>query len=444
MGPRLRRGRLPESEGEARMMMLNRMIGALKKAPGVDAWLVTETKTESRQAFYVLQKLETTRLAETTEYAVTVYHRFSLNGKDFLGSSQFAFSRPLKAKELAEKIAEAVFAASFIKNPAFDLVEGTGRKRSWKQPAFAEEPFAMLDRIANLFFAASRPSVRFNALELFANRTTLRTVNSRGVDYAKTLNAVEIEAIPSCDGEKQKVELYKHYTHDKIDYEVIAREAREALLDVEARNAAEKIGEPKTMDVLLRDENVKEFFETLVEDYSYPAVFRQMTDKKIGDPIQTEVKGDFVTVGMKPSCPADAFDRDGVLLEPVTIVENGVLKDFYGSNQYARYLGMEPHGNYGFLAVPKGKTSAAALLKKPHLEIIALSGIQIDMYTGYIGGEVRLGLLFDGKQTRPVSGFSFSGNLGKCLSDVRLSKEGVRLAGYEGPRYLRLPAMEIL
>ena len=34
-------------------------------------------------------------------------------------------------------------------------------------------------------------------------------------------------------------------------------------LDVEARNEAGKIGEPKTMDVLLRDENVKEFFETL-------------------------------------------------------------------------------------------------------------------------------------------------------------------------------------
>lgn len=425
-------------------MMINRMIQALKKAPGVDAWLVTETKTESRQAFYVLQKLETTRLAETTEYSVTVYHGFSSGGKDFLGSSQFAFSRPLSGKEMTAKIAEAVFAASFIKNPVFELVEGTGRKRTWKQPVSEEEPFAMLDRIARLFFAASRPGVRFNSLEAFANRTTLRTVNSRGVDYAKTLNSVEIEAIPSCDGSKQKVELYKHYTYDKIDYEAIARDARDALSDVEARNAAEKIGEPRTMDVLLRDGNVKEFFETLVEDYSYSAVFRQMTDKKIGDAIQTEVKGDYVTVGMKPSCAADAFDRDGVLLKPVTIVENGVLKDFYGPNQYARYLGMVPNGNYGLITVPRGKISAASLLKKPHLEIIALSGIQIDMYSGYIGGEVRLGLLSDGKETRPVSGFSFSGNLGKCLTDVRLSKEGVRLSGYEGPRYLRLPEMEIL
>jgi predicted Zn-dependent protease len=82
--------------------------------------------------------------------------------------------------------------------------------------------------------------------------------------------------------------------------------------------------------------------------------------------------------------------------------------------------------------------------KKPHLEIIALSGIQIDMYSHYIGGEVRLAVYFDGKEYHPVSGFSFSGNIEKCLSALVMSKETTVLQGYEGPKYILLKNMEIL
>jgi hypothetical protein len=53
----------------------------------------------------------------------------------------------------------------------------------------------------------------------------------------------------------------------------------------------------------------------------------------------------------------------------------------------------------------KAKQVYERMKKKPHLEIIALSGIQIDMYSHYIGGEVRLAVYFDGKEYHPVSGF---------------------------------------
>ncbi len=81
---------------------------------------------------------------------------------------------------------------------------------------------------------------------------------------------------------------------------------------------------------------------------------------------------------------------------------------------------------------------------KPHLEILALSGIQIDTYSSYIGGEVRLAVWFDGKNRIPVSGFSFSGNIDSVLSDLVLSKEVVANIGYRGPKCLILKGMDVL
>jgi predicted Zn-dependent protease len=424
--------------------MIKQIIKALKAHSGVSDWLVSEIATKSHHAFYVMQKLETTRLAETVDYSVTVYHRYDKDGKEFIGSSTFAVPHKLSAKDLTRLIQEAVFASSFVKNKPYDLVKGE-KKRSWKEPLPETDPFVLLDQIARVFVEVSSPDyVRFNAMELFHTRTTTHIVNSQGVDLTKTLNKVEVEAIPSFDGEKQKVELYRHYVYDVIDFDHIREDAKEALKDVTARYDASPVGEAKTVDVILKDENVKEFIESLIENYSYADVYRQMTDKKIGDSIQKDVKGEFLTIGLKPSCKADAFDKDGVLLKPMTLVENGILKDHYGSNQYAQYVGMKPNGSYSFLELAKGKTASSAMMKKPHIEIIALSGIQIEMFSGYIGGEVRLGIYFDGKESHPVSGFSFSGNIDACLSDLRTSKESIRISGYQGPKYVRLPNMEIL
>jgi len=423
--------------------MIRTLLTALKTHPGVDGWLVTETATASRQAFYVLNKLETRRIQETREYQVTVYHRFAENEKTYLGSSQFAVSRKLPGKECHRMIEEAVHAASFIKNQDFELVEG-GTKRRFRQTPPAGDAFELLDGVAHGFIDLSTDHSRFNALELFLTTSTLRTLNSRGVDLTKTLHQLEIEAIPSFDGEKQKVELYRHFVYPSLDWKQIRRDAATALEEVAARNAAGSIGEAKTLPVILRDENVKEFFQTLIEDYSYGSVYRQMTDKKIGDTLQKEPKGDVLTIGMRPACKADAFDRDGVILKPAVIVEKGILKDYYGPNQYACYLGLKPNGIYNTTAVLPRTNPIKTLRKTPHVEIIALSGIQIDMYSGYIGGEVRLALWFDGKETRPVSGFSFSGNIDRCLANLRLSKETVTMDGYSGPRFVALPEMELL
>jgi len=235
MGSRKRWWTLFESKGENRMIKL--LIKALKENPKVTDWLINEVQTDCSQAFYVLQKPETTRIVKTLEYTVTVYHRFTENDQEYLGSSSFALSHKLPKAELAKKIEEAVFASTFIKNKAYNLVDGI-QKRVWREKPYELSPFDAIDKIATTFFSVSKKHVRFNSFEIFHSQTTNHIVNSKGVDLKNCLYKIDVEAIPSYDGDVQKVELYKFYHYKDLDFSIILNDAQKALDDVTTRYQA--------------------------------------------------------------------------------------------------------------------------------------------------------------------------------------------------------------
>ena len=223
------------------------------------------------------------------------------------------------------------------------------------------------------------------------------------------------------------------------------KDAKEALSDVEKRFNAKKIDFKGKKNVILRDSDLNELVGNLISLYSYQAVFSKATDKKIGDVIQDAKRGyDKVTVTLMPGSKADRFDGDGVLLEKTVILDKGVLASYFGNNQYAQYLGLKPTGNMRFRKLEKGKKSSAELKREPHIEIISLSGIQVDPYADYIGGEVRLANYFDGEKSYPIFGFSFSGSLTESLKEISLSKETKKTTSYEMPSYALLKDLNIL
>ena len=68
----------------------------------------------------------------------------------------------------------------------------------------------------------------------------------------------------------------------------------------------------------------------------------------------------------------------------------------------------------------------------------------MDSFSGFFGGEVRLGIYFDGEKTYPVTGFSISGNINEKKCELTLSKEQISTSsGYEGPKYILVPGMDI-
>ena len=418
--------------------MIKQIIKVLSQVEGVDDYLIKERGEKSHQAFFVLGKLETTRLVETTEYEITVYNRHN----NFIGSSNFRVSHKLSNNELKHLAEEAVYAAKFVNNQNFELVNGE-KKKSFKDAPFMDSFDVMVEKVYDIYTKHITKNMKFNAVEVFYNEHITHIVNSKGVNLSRTNYNLEIESIPSYDGDT-KVEIYKFDSYTSLDYALIESNVKQALKDVEARYQATTLPKIKKCDVILKDNDCNEFFRSFIEDYSYYSVFSGETDKKIGDSLLDEKAKTKISISFGPSSKAKAFDNDGLLLNKFNVVEKGILTSYYGDNATAQYLGVIPKGKPDELQVKKGNKSLESLTKGKYIEIIALSGIQIDVKADYIGGEVRLGVYHDGEQTLPISGFSFSGSFKKAANSLAASKDLIKIKGYNGPKYIRIKNVSVM
>ncbi len=422
------------------MIKVNKIIKTLENK-NIDKWLIREVKTKSVEQFFVLQKLETTRSVDTTEIYVTIYKEFEENNNKYLGNYSFIINHNISIKELEQLIDEAIYASSFVKNEYYELVK-TDKKKSYKDKNKPNNPFELLQDISKIFINSSNESCMFNSLELFYNESEVHLLNSEGVDYKKDVFKIMVEAIPSYKDDNFKTELYRMFTYDSINMDKIKEDSENAIKDVLLRAKAIKNNFNGKINIILKDENVRELFFELISTIDYSSVYSKSNFKSIGEDLQTNPKTK-LTLSLIPSSKADYFDSDGVLLKETLVVSEGKINDYYGSNRFAYYLNMKPNGMLRKIKVKKGNKTIDKLKAKPYIEIIDLSGIQLDLYAGYIGGEVRLANYFDGKDTYPISGFSFSGNLNECINEFELSKEETNINGYTGAKYVLLKNIEI-
>ena len=77
------------------------------------------------------------------------------------------------------------------------------------------------------------------------------------------------------------------------------------------------------------------------------------------------------------------------------------------------------------------------------LEVISMSGLQVDFYSDYIGGEVRLAYHWQDGKCTPVTGISISGKLSDVLKHIRLSEKQGLFGSYYGPEKALLTGMAI-
>ena len=63
--------------------------------------------------------------------------------------------------------------------------------------------------------------------------------------------------------------------------------------------------------------------------------------------------------------------------------------------------------------------------------------------TGFFGGEIRLGYLFDGENVTPVTGGSISGNFIELQNNLVFSKERYKDSKYEGPFAVRIKNVQV-
>lgn len=425
---------------------MSKVIELLRQNSQLSGWRVNETATKSYELFFVHKNLETVRATDTLTTSVTVY----VDHDDKKGESSFDLSAAMGEAEIQKKIDAAIQRARLVFNEPYELPDGGKLDKDLPSNIWDADSQTLGCEIADAVFAADTvPGGSINACEIFLYKDTVCVRNSRGIDKTQRIGRVMIEAIPTFTEGTESVELYEDYRFTEFDADKVTAEIARRMQEVRDRFQAKKPQTPMEISVLLRPAEIREMLWTLVDDLNYAAVYSHGNLHKTGDDLQENGTGDKLTVTLKAQVSGSEksswFDTDGASFRDTTVIENGVVTANYGSSRFAQYLGIQaPTGNLPCMKVEAGSMTATDMKAKPYLECASLSGIQVDLFNDYIGGEIRLAYYFDGEKTVPVTGISMSGKLSDVLAHMRLSRETVIEGAYEGPDLLMMPGMKVL
>ena len=401
-------------------------------------------KKESMELFFVKGKLETVRRTNTCDKEVTVY----VDHGEFKGDSQFFVYPSTTTEQLKTLIDEAVAKALLINNKNYALPEAeTGEYMV--QSNFADYDSAELAAIISkaVFEANTVENASLNSVEVFINKHTETVLNSNGLDKTQVRYDAMVEAIPTYNGESMSVELYEQYNFGSLDLADLRNEIAGKMAEVKARFEAVKPEYPLSGTVILNKLELADLFYNIASSLNFATVYSHSNLWSKGDAIQKDPQGDVIGITMagqaEGSIRSSRFDNDGLSLSSVRIVDGGKAAAYYGSNRYGQYLGQTPTGELRCLLADAGTVSADSFASGKYLEVVSMSGLQVDFYNDYIGGEVRLAYYHDGESKVPVTGVSISGKLSQVLDKIRFSSETAVEGGYFGPAKAALEDMTI-
>lgn len=410
----------------------------------VSDYKINITKKESYELFFVKGALETVRHTDTCDREVTVY----VDHGEFRGDARFFVYPSTTFSRKADLIQEAVDKALLIRNPRYDLPTRETGHFTVESNFENRDPADLAAVIAKTVFeAGAMENGSLNAVEIFLNKYTERVMNSRGLDKTQVRYTAMVEAIPTWGSGAQSVELYEQYHFGSLDEEALARQIAGKMAEVRARHEAVTPAAIPPCKVILNALELSQLFTEIAWDLNFRTVYDHSNRFRKGDAIQTAPTGDKLTITMAGTAPGDVcsacFDRDGLALTPRTLVADGVAVAHFGSSRFGQYLGEVPTGDLRCLQAAPGTLRASDPEEGPWLEVVSMSGLQVDLYSDYIGGEIRLAYYHDGETTTPVTGLSFSGSLAECLNRIRLSEETTTRDGYTGPAKAVLEGMKV-
>ena len=93
----------------------------LLKDSGADGWMVTDELRRGWEFYFIRRALDQNRVREVEHLGLTVYKKFSEDGKDFLGSASAQLPPTASRAEAQELIGALVEEAKLIRNPVYSL-----------------------------------------------------------------------------------------------------------------------------------------------------------------------------------------------------------------------------------------------------------------------------------------------------------------------------------
>ncbi len=416
----------------------------LAENTAISAWKVRDEQTESYELFFVHKKLETVRATDTESVNVTVY--VDHDGKR--GNASFKIFASTTEDEAKSKIAAAADKAAIIGNEFYSLPENETLDGKIASNFDEKTPREIAEEIARAVFTSDMLEYgSVNALEVFINKYHIRVKNSCGIDKRETKYSAMVEAIPTWN-EGESVELYEAQRFNSLDVKKIKSDIEQKMREVCDRGRARK---PETMPVcpvLLPAHEFSSLCRELASGLNFASVYSHSNPFSKGDKIQKAPTGDKLSIAMKGvikgSVASALFDDDGTTLKDTKVIVDGVAVEYFGGNRFAQYLKAEPTGNLICMEVEKGSLSDTMLSEKPYFECVSMSGLQVDVYNDYIGGEVRLAYYFDGEKKIPLTGISISVKLSDAINTLKLSEKLTTSGYYHGPEYALFEGIQIV
>lgn len=423
---------------------MNILINYLKDNPDVWGYKINIHEKQSAELFFVKGKLETVRRTDTCDKEVTVYT--SCDG--CVGDAQFFVYPSTTPLQIQQSIADAVAKAKLISNPEYSLPSQESGSFQVESNFADYAPMSLAGSIADAVFSACTvENAALNSVEVFVNRHTDRVMNSNGLDKTQVHYDAMIETIPTFNGAKQSVELYHQYNFGAFDPEQIQQEVRQKLKEVQGRYEAVTPTQALDCPVLLPIQELAQLYWNIARDLNYATVYSHSNLYKKGDSIQQNPTGDFLDIVMCGQIPGSVrsvmFDGDGLSMTSVDLITQGKAVNYYGGNRYGQYLGETPTGNMQCLKAKPGTLADSQLAQLEYLEVVSMSGLQVDAYNDYIGGEIRLAYLQKDGKAEPITGISISGKLSVVLNSLKLSEKSGIYNGYYGPSFALLKDMKI-
>ena len=423
---------------------MEKILSALKKS-GVELYQITETKEESAELFFIRKSLDMQRRKEVHQASVTVYKEFSEGDKHCLGSAAVQIQNSYTQEQIEQIFREALYAAGFVKNPYYELYNGTGEP----SPEVVEKSKHLSDKslteiagcFAEALFAEDTESdVFLNSAEIFATRTTCHILNSSGVDASYRKGRVWGEFVAQCTV-GQDVETYQDFAYEDMDTQALRRKVRDVLEMTRARAQAVTAPPAGEYRVILSGSYVREIFSYYVSRSDMYMIYPKYSTLQVGCDVQGgEVSKDRINLTLKATVP---YSDEGIPMRDRELVRDGKLQLLHGGNRFAYYLKQEPTGNYRGYQAPAGNVSLEDMKQEPYLEVVNFSDFQMDVFSGHFGGEIRLAFLYDGEKRIPVTGGSINGSILDAQKNLVFSRETQVEKEFEGPAAVCLGQVKV-
>jgi hypothetical protein len=431
-----------------RITMLLPLLRELVKKQLISDWLIDAQHIRSANVYVERNfAVEDELTAIREDVLLTIYQRFP---DGTMGEAQIPVitSDPAAAKQ---QILDARETCAYARKKAFNLPEPSdsivlpqGHDERMLAASLAgnglQTPRDLYQSIKGIMMPLA--DVKTNSFEILTTASTMRVLNSNGIDISWHKTSVYLEVVLTCKAGMEEREFVMSRlvaSPEQLDVQSLLMQQAQIARDATAAQPNPGF----TGDVLLAGQSVTEVFaphhdlNPIVLHTSAKLETMGLSSLKLNQQLGQFI-GETLTLSLNPQIPLGLgtapVDEEGTPLRQVELIRNGTLINYLATARYAQYLNVPVTGNISNIQLSPGATREQHLRGNNYFEIVSFSWFNPNPYSGDFSAEIRLGYHWVNGRRTPYRGGTFTGNMFKNILNTRFSKETTLSGAYYGPR----------